>query len=290
MSTVKFACPICGQHINVDADQAGSHMECPRCFSNIVVPQSPEEGESKFVLTAAKVSTRVLPTIPDLGPLPEPPRGRIPYAAIAFVVVLCLTLLVGFLFRHRLFKSAPAAETATEEQSVNTPKQPAWVPRTRPALPVTADDSWKLDLADAVMPTNDVTGRINGLEFTNKRAMLTGGTLTFRESSDWPPDLGVSIRFFAKSGNDLAGKTITITPEAARKPEVVLRWWDDKRQPQAQKLTNGYAMRIQFGQPANGQIAGTIYLCLPDDYKSWVGGSFEARVRGVRVGDRPGDP
>ena len=289
MSTFKFACPYCGQHLNVDTDQAGAQMQCPTCFQNIIIPQGPEEGESKFVLTGAKLKTRVLPTIPDVGPLPPPPKSRYPYAAIAFVVVLCVTLVVGFIFRNKLFKR-PSGEEETQPVVPTMPAQPAWTMPERPEPPVVADTSWRLDLTDATIPTNEFAGRINGVEFTNRRVYLQGGTLEFREGSDWPPSLGLSIRLYARRGEELSGKTIVIKPDAKRQPEVVLRWWDSNRQSKSEMITNGYALRLEFGRVVNREMPGKIYLCTPDEYRSWLAGEFQARVRGPRRGDLPGDP
>ena len=61
MSAFKFACPVCGQHIECAADKAGLQMECPTCFRKLVVPQPSAEGSSSLVLSASEVHTRAIP-------------------------------------------------------------------------------------------------------------------------------------------------------------------------------------------------------------------------------------
>ena len=72
MSEFKFACPVCGQHITADSSTSGGQIECPTCFQKIVVPQAPESGNNKFILSAAQVA-KPRPTsaaaASQLGPL-----------------------------------------------------------------------------------------------------------------------------------------------------------------------------------------------------------------------------
>src|ERR1035441_7746205 len=72
MSEIKFACPVCGQHITADSSTSGGQLECPTCFQKIVVPHAPGSGDSKFILSAAQVA-KPRPTSADtesqLGPM-----------------------------------------------------------------------------------------------------------------------------------------------------------------------------------------------------------------------------
>ena len=52
----------------------------------------------------------------------------------------------------------------------------------------------------------------------------------------------------------------------------------NNRLAETQVFMNGYAMRLEFGQAADDQIGGAIYLCLPDPGKSYLAGTFRARV------------
>jgi hypothetical protein len=41
-----------------------------------------------------------------------------------------------------------------------------------------------------------------------------------------------------------------------------------------QAYTTGYAMRLDLGKEQRGLIPAKLYLCLPDERKSWIAGSF----------------
>ena len=43
--------------------------------------------------------------------------------------------------------------------------------------------------------------------------------------------------------------------------------------------SEGYAMRVEFGEAANGRMPGKIFISLPDDAKSFAGGTFTAEIR-----------
>ena len=128
-----------------------------------------------------------------------------------------------------------------------------------------------------------------GRGFFCERAILQGGTLTLRQGNGWPADLGISVNFaFAHQGEELSGKTTEVEPERPPPvPLVVLRWKDDARKAANQKISGGYALKIAFGEAANGRIPGKIYICLPDDDKSFVAGTFEADIRKPPPPKRP---
>ena len=71
MSEFKYACPVCGQHIQCDSMQAGKVMECPTCFQKITVPQASASEDQKYILTGTKVGERPVPKVPggDLNPV-----------------------------------------------------------------------------------------------------------------------------------------------------------------------------------------------------------------------------
>ena len=59
----------------------------------------------------------------------------------------------------------------------------------------------------------------------------------------------------------------------------MLRWKDDQRNPCTSEIRTGYAMQVSFGSPADGKVPGSIYICLPDDEKSFIAGRFVAEIR-----------
>src|SRR5258707_164659 len=114
MKAFKFACPVCGQHINADADGTGSQIECPTCYQKLVVPQAPASDDPKFIISAAQVR-KVRPNgVPEEpGPVVMQPH-KAPWLAIAAGLLLVCGATAAFVFHDSLFKSkktdAPVAE------------------------------------------------------------------------------------------------------------------------------------------------------------------------------------
>ena len=128
------------------------------------------------------------------------------------------------------------------------------------------------------MPDSAAVGYVHGKVLIPQRVILDGGTLTLRTPNSGPPDAGVSIYLHANQSEDFAGQSVDIKTNAVNAPWVNLRWKDAQGEPVTQTVKGGYALRIEFGQPAGGQLPGKIYLCTPDDEKSYVAGTFTAEV------------
>jgi len=63
-------------------------------------------------------------------------------------------------------------------------------------------------------------------------------------------------------------------------PHIHFRYkTEGKRSIGVEGYSSGYAMRLQFGKVKDGKVPGKIYLCLPDDQKSYVAGSFVAEIK-----------
>jgi hypothetical protein len=58
--------------------------------------------------------------------------------------------------------------------------------------------------------------------------------------------------------------------------------WRDGGQTARENFDGGYALRLEFGALANNRIPGKIYLCTPDESKSYVAGTFNADIRRPR--------
>jgi hypothetical protein len=147
--------------------------------------------------------------------------------------------------------------------------------------PIPTNIYWTLNLTNLAIPDATVAGSIHGNGFLCDRAVLQGGLLTLREGRNGPVDLGILVRLFAQQGEELSGKTLEVTPDRDPPlPRVILRWRDDGHaKASTENIGEGYAMRLAFGQAANGRMPGQIYICLPDDAKSFVAGRFEAELR-----------
>jgi DNA-directed RNA polymerase subunit RPC12/RpoP len=278
MSEFKFACPVCGQHITADSSTAGSQLECPTCFQKIVVPQGPTAGDSKLILSAAQAS-KPRPTsieaTSDLGPLRRS-RGRSLVSTAATLLVLLGAVAAAFFWRAEILKAVrrltPLLASKAEKPA------PADAPQVVHASP--AQVKWTLDVTNAVIPKTPVAGRVNGHEFVCDQPTLLGGALLLRQGEIWPPEFGVGILLFARQAEELSGKTVLVTPnQAAGAPPVILRWKEDQAQAISKTITNGYALKVVFGQAANGRMPGKVYIALPDEAKSVAAGTFDAEIR-----------
>jgi hypothetical protein len=52
ISELKFACPVCQQHIACDPGLGGLQMQCPTCFQQIIIPRAPTGATTKLFLQA----------------------------------------------------------------------------------------------------------------------------------------------------------------------------------------------------------------------------------------------
>jgi hypothetical protein len=274
MSEFKFACPVCGQHMMCDSSQSGSTMECPTCFQKITAPQAPASDEQKFILAGSKVVERKI-TAPGAtaAPAKSEPDNKFLMAA-AFVVVLALAAGGAvFAFRGKIFKSGQAQNLpAVMNEVVKTPAKPAVV------APAASGTNWMLALGTNAIPDTPVAGRIHALDFIVERTYFQNGILTLREGTRGTMDFGCTINFNGATAEALSGQTINVTTNASTAARVTLRWKNDAGSGK-DNFDSGYAMRLEFGALANNRLPGKIYLCTPDDEKSYLMGIFTAEVR-----------
>ncbi len=277
MSEFKFACPVCGQHITADSSASGGQLECPTCFQKIVIPQAPSSADSKFILSAAQVG-KPRPPATGFANSDAPVRASAKGApvAIALLLLICAAAAAAFIFRDKIFKTRKAADLpATNSVAKKTAEV---VPMT--INPIPTNFAWTLSLTNLSIPEVPAAGRIHGHGFLCERSTLQGGTLTLRQGKAWPPDLGVTIMLVAKQGEELSGKTVEIPAERPPPvPRAILRWKDEQQEPITHNVNAGYALRVIFGEAANGRMPGKLYIAFPDDAKSFVAGTFDAEIR-----------
>ena len=135
---------------------------------------------------------------------------------------------------------------------------------------------WTLDV-DKMKPTDDpVAGKILGADYRLDKIQFVATGLSLWSGRDW---IHIFIRL--QPGEAIAGKSYVINandPPGPGRPDVHCHIHSTK-QIGAAVYPRGYAMRLEFGKEANGAIPGKLYLCLPDDRKSWIAGSFELNLR-----------
>ena len=138
-----------------------------------------------------------------------------------------------------------------------------------------------LNLETAVIPDSVAAGRIHGQDFIVERAILQSGTLTLRAGRNGTVEFGVMINFGGAQPESLAGQSLNIATNVNKAAGVTLRWKDDDRQSKA-TITNGYALRLNFSRLSGNHLSGKIYLCTPDETKSYIAGTFNADIRRPR--------
>jgi predicted RNA-binding Zn-ribbon protein involved in translation (DUF1610 family) len=276
MSDFKFACPVCGQHLTADSRISGGQIACPTCFQKIVVPQAPTVPDTKLILSAAQVGKprpSSLEVAADLGPLRHSRPWRGPARALATVLVVAAAGALLWAGRGRLFHPNPNAHPTQDLAAA------------RSIYPIPTNLVWTLDLTDVVIPELPAVGRIHGGGFLCEQVSLQQGKLMLRQGQGWPPDLRLSVALFARKSADLSGKTVEVNPQRSPPlPKVVMHWQDQQGRAQRQEFTSGYALRLEFGRAAEGRLPGRLYLCLPDESRSFVAGTFEAKL------DSPPEP
>ena len=160
---------------------------------------------------------------------------------------------------------ALAAVAVAADKGAKKPKTPAWT-----------DDPDKMEVPDA-----KASGKIHGKPFTVQEARLENGVLTLRRGTDLFPDLAVDVMLWIKQDEKPEGKKVTVTPDQTAGVPLIRLQWRDKPgakggPPKQAHFKNGYALLLEMGDRTGDRIAGKIYICLPDDEKSVVAGTFEA--------------
>lgn len=127
---------------------------------------------------------------------------------------------------------------------------------------------WTLDVKDATIPASPVSGEIHGANFQLRRVLFRNRNLRFISADGQESliihDLGDSaenrsMEFQTASGNDA--------------PKIEITWKEDGEN-KTETFENGYAMELKIDGARGRRIPGQIYLCLPDDSKSYIAGTF----------------
>jgi len=157
----------------------------------------------------------------------------------------------------------------------------------QPAAPVAAAANpsveafgadWSDDLRAVAIPDHPARGRLHGTDFMLKTAMLRNGDLKLTAPN------GLVLDIY-RLGAPVEGQTYEVqtADDGSVNPRVRMAWNEGDVEMTA-TFSKGYAMQLQFGQANNRRIAGKIYLCFPDQAKSYVAGTFEARLLPSRNG------
>lgn len=131
---------------------------------------------------------------------------------------------------------------------------------------------WTTDLDKMSFPNHPARGEIHGTNFA------------FRTASYRPPNVRITsanhlLMELRGVGDTIEGKSYEIHATDANKANPRVRIvWNEEGASASVVFSKGYAMRLEFGQAVNGVVRGKIYVCLPDDAKSYVAGTISVKL------------
>jgi hypothetical protein len=167
-----------------------------------------------------------------------------------------------------LATNVPAADEAgpSAPTTLETNLPPATLP-----VAAAAAVAWTTNLDEMTVPEHPVSGQLHGVDFTLKRAMFRPGTLRMITENG----LALEVLGLAKSPE---GQSYEISPaDEGAHPRVRITW-NEAGVVQTLKFSQGYTMKLTFSPAVDRWLAGKIYVCLPDDAKSCLAGTFNVRV------------
>jgi hypothetical protein len=303
MSELKFSCPACGQGILCDPTDAGKQMACPGCQATITVPS---ERTSRLAIASLVCSLASLVIcvgwLPGIicGHLAKSRIRRDPSLKGAGLARAGLT--IGYLI---LMLEAGAATvwiwsfsaavkhgienvqndlatnnlivTQTQSTTVSNASQPVEPVKPEPVAAHNqqmepATSGWTSDISKVSFPGHPASGKLHGIDFTLKTASFRNGDLKISSTN------GMQLDVF-RLGASIEGHSYEIQPDDAGSANPHIRMtWNEGGAIQTATFNKGYGMKLQFDQAKNRTVSGKIYLCIPDDSKSVVAGTFEVRL------------
>jgi hypothetical protein len=184
---------------------------------------------------------------------------------------------------------AGAAPDGTAPASPTPPAPPA--PSPEPAPPPKAEppkSAWELDQTKHAVPAAPVAGKVAGIEMT-PAVQLEGADLIFRSEKAGTPVVRLNLAPMLVAGQAIPpvfGREWKVKIDAEQGPNVPHVWLD---LPGANSYFSptGYALTLALGQRKDGKVPGRVCLCLPDEQKTVLAGTFEAAYSRAYT-DRPG--
>jgi hypothetical protein len=256
-------------------------LKCPKCGGFFTVPEA-EFEESAYAAEEDLPRSRRDPVYRERYEIRREPVERSDTKTILIIVGVVgaafVVLVIGLVVVWALWPRP----TGTEPPIANRLELGAADPQVGPAQREAPrggglKPKWTLDLAEMKIPDAQVFGNIHGLDFALDKVEFRGGVLTLRQGQDFFPDAAVLVFLFLQPGQTVEGKSYRIALEGhAGDPHVHVQWRDKvERVPSsAAFLPEKYAMILEFGQAKDGTIPAKIYLCLVDQPKSCVAGTF----------------
>jgi Domain of unknown function (DUF4190) len=201
---------------------------------------------------------------------------------ISYTALILLMAFTTFIFKRgaAYFKSEvestqllstnlpdmPSAQSQTFQDSNETDQAQSGSPAQKPS----DGSGWTMDVKDAMIPAAPVVGEIHGSNFQLKRALFRNGNLKFI-SADGQESLTIQALGGSIENRSLEFQTGSADDNHAPKIEIS---WKDGEENKTATFQDRYAMDLNFDAAKGRRIPGQIYLCLPDDSKSYIAGTF----------------
>ena len=131
---------------------------------------------------------------------------------------------------------------------------------------------WTTDLSTASFPEHPAGGKLHGVDFAIKTAFFRNGDLKISSANGMVLDI-----FRLDASIEGRSYVVRFDDNNTASPHVKLTW-NQQGAVQTATYSKGYGMKLQFDQAINRTVSAKIYLCLPDDSKSCVGGTLQVRL------------
>jgi hypothetical protein len=261
VSQFKFACPICGQHLQARSEEAGHTTECPTCFKKLTVPQAPANGGGNLIIAAALAESSRRVAVPPSSP--QTPVGAPKGGSRGLRIILIVTFLAVLAVIAGLVFLWPGA-------AVDSPSDGGMVQR------------WTTRFDELQLLETPVVGRLNGWSFEANRQIWRGTQLILRQEGGSPAGLRLELTFPLAGGELVPGKTWKLrTKDPPLTAPVRMLWKDERGDNQSLVFPSDYLLWVRFDAVSKKKVTGRIHLCLSDPEHSWVAGRFEADVKTV---------
>jgi hypothetical protein len=216
--------------------------------------------------------------------------GLLELVTLPFLSVAALAF--GLSFGCGSQASTPAPNIQDSPANLSTEKQGTASATVPPEAPKGAEIGLNVDVKKIVIPNTPVSGKLHGQAFNPDNVKLDNGILTIRRGKDFFADQEVVVMLFLKGVEKPDGKTFEVgmAPEFGS-PHVHMRYKEAGQNfPTSETFMDKYAMKLEFGKEADEKLPGKIYLCMPDEAKSFVAGTFVAEVAtDPKLPPRPSD-
>lgn len=314
MSELNFNCPLCHEAVIADAEYAGQEIQCPLCAGQIVVPApSPFKKPGALRVSAEQThQTAPMPVTPDYVP-PPPPPSRVPMMIVKMLVGI-VVVAAGLYFGWPQIKKMQAKFTSSTDENAKSggggqighigelnavmdatdPKHVATTPSVtapQPGAPATNAPSteivppvYTIEVDSAVIPKGMVNGVIakeNFLADTVTFDFLNGAyVLNLRQGTNKISSREIFVFLRLKKDEKIEGGAWVISKYVRTGGPQILKKWQAHPPTITQKsFATGYALKLELGEIKEGMLPGKIYLALPEEDQTVIGGNFVAKTR-----------